>query len=163
MIKFPSFHRFPFAFLSCFLMLGIILNFFYASKELSILFPILAISTAIIFIILRKHLQRYFIIFTSISFICLGYIALENYNYIHFEEKKSDGVLILRVDEYQKKEGWSKGVAQICHLEDNKLKASKKRVVFYAETKQAINKYDVLQVATTLFPIENKNIYPINL
>ena len=157
MIKFPSFHRFPFAFLSCFLMLGIILNFFYTSEELSIYLPILAISTVLIFFVLRNQLQRYFIIFVSISFICLGYIALENYNYTHFEEEKSVGVLILRVDEYQKKEGWSKGVAQVCRLEDNKLKASKKRVVFFAETKQAINKYDVLQVATSLFPIENKN------
>ena len=157
MIKFPSFHRFPFAFLSSFLMLGIILNFFYASKELSILLPTLAISTAFIFFVFRNQLQRYFILFAAVSFISIGYAVLENYNYTHFEEEKSDGVLILRVDEFQKKEGWSKGVAQVCSIADNKLKASKKRVVFYAETKQEINKYDVLQVATSLFPIENKN------
>ena len=157
MIKFPSFHRFPYAFLSCFLMLGIILNFFYASKELSFSLPLLAIFTAFIFFIFRKYLQRYFILFVAISFISIGYKVLENFNATHFEDEKSHGVLVLRVDEFQKKEGWSKGVAQVCHLENTILKASNKRIVFYAETKQEINKYDVIQVATTLFPIENKN------
>lgn len=157
MIKFPSFHRFPFAFLSSFLMLGIIFNFFYESEELTYLFPILAISSAVVFFIFKNHLKRYFILFTAVSFISIGYTVLANYNSTHFEDEKSNGVLVLRVDEFQKKEGWSKGVAQVCLLNDNKLKASKKRIVFYAETKQEINKYDVIQVATTLFPIENKN------
>lgn len=157
MIKFPSFHRFPFAFLSSFLMLGIIFNFFYESEELTYLFPILAISSAVVFFIFKNHLKRYFILFTVVSFISIGYTVLANYNSTHFEDEKSNGVLVLRVDEFQKKEGWSKGVAQVCLLKDNKLKASKKRIVFYAETKQEINKYDVIQVATTLFPIENKN------
>jgi competence protein ComEC len=84
-------------------------------------------------------------------------MVLANYNSTHFEDEKSTGVLVLRVDEFQKKEDWSKGVAHVCLLNDNRLKASKKRVVFYVETKQEINKYDVIQVATTLFPIENKN------
>lgn len=157
MIKFTSFHRFPFAFLSSFLMLGIIFNFFYESEELTYLFPILAISSAVVFFIFKNHLKRYFILFTAVSFISIGYTVLANYNSTHFEDEKSNGVLVLRVDEFQKKEGWSKGVAQVCLLNDNKLKASKKRIVFYAETKQEINKYDVIQVATTLFPIENKN------
>lgn len=157
MIKFPSFHRFPFAFLSSFLMLGIIFNFFYESEELTYLFPILAISSAVVFFIFKNHLKRYFILFTAVSFISIGYTVLANFNSTHFEDEKSNGVLVLRVDEFQKKEGWSKGVAQVCLLNDNKLKASKKRIVFYAETKQEINKYDVIQVATTLFPIENKN------
>lgn len=157
MIKFPSFHRFPFAFLSSFLMLGIIFNFFYESEELTYLFPILAISSAVVFFIFKNHLKRYFILFTAVSFISIGYTVLANYNSTHFEDEKSNGVLVLRVDEFQKKEGWSKGVAQVCLLNEYKLKASKKRIVFYAETKQEINKYDVIQVATTLFPIENKN------
>lgn len=157
MIKFPSFHRFPFAFLSSFLMLGVIFNFFYESEQLTYLFPILAISSAVVFFIFKNHLKRYFILFTAVSFISIGYTVLANYNSTHFEDEKSNGVLVLRVDEFQKKEGWSKGVAQVCLLNDNKLKASKKRIVFYAETKQEINKYDVIQVATTLFPIENKN------
>ncbi len=156
MNKFPAFYRFPFAYLSSFLIIGIIFNFFYASKVLTFLFPILAITT-VLFLIFRKHLQRYFILFTAVSFISIGYMVLANYNSTHFEDEKSTGVLVLRVDEFQKKEDWSKGVAHVCLLNDNRLKASKKRVVFYVETKQEINKYDVIQVATTLFPIENKN------
>jgi competence protein ComEC len=157
MNKFPAFYRFPFAYLSSFLIIGIIFNFFYASKVLTFLFPILAITTTVLFLIFRKHLQRYFILFTAVSFISIGYMVLVNYNSTHFEDEKSTGVLVLRVDEFQKKEDWSKGVAHVCLLNDNRLKASKKRVVFYVETKQEINKYDVIQVATTLFPIENKN------
>ena len=156
-MSFPSFHRFPFAFLSSFLMLGIIFNFFYASAELNTIFPIIGILSAIIFIIFRKNLQRYFILFVALSFISIGYIVLENFNSTHFETKKSEGTLILRVDEFQKREGWSKGVAQVCTLKENKLIATKKRVLFYAESEQKISKYDVIQVATTLFPIVNKN------
>ena len=108
MNKFPAFYRFPFAYLSSFLIIGIIFNFFYASKVLTFLFPILAITTTVLFLIFRKHLQRYFILFTAVSFISIGYTVLANYNSTHFEDEKSTGVLVLRVDEFQKKEDWSK-------------------------------------------------------
>jgi competence protein ComEC len=157
MIKFPAFYRYPFAYLSSFLMMGIIFNFFYASKELSLLLPSLAVFTGLIFFVLKKFLHRYFLIFIAVAFMAIGYSALETYNSTHFEEAKSQGVLVLRVDEFQKKETWSKGVAQVCRLENNLLKATNKRIVFYAQTNQEINKYDVIQVATSLFPIENKN------
>lgn len=157
MNKFPAFYSYPFAYLSSFLMLGIILNFFYASEDLNSLLPIFAISVGIVFFAFRKFLQRYFIVFVASTFITIGYSALETYNSTHFDENKSDRVLILRVDEFQKKETWSKGVAQVCNLEGNLLKPTKKRIVFYAQTNQEINKYDVIQVATSLFPIENKN------
>jgi positive regulator of sigma E activity len=94
MIKFPAFYRYPFAYLSSFLMMGIIFNFFYASKELNFLLPSLAIFTGLIFFVLRKFLQRYFIVFVAVAFMAIGYSALETYNSTHFEEAKSQGVLM---------------------------------------------------------------------
>jgi competence protein ComEC len=157
MKSFPSFHHYPFAFLSSFLMIGIAINFFYASNELNFFFPLFGITAACCFFIFRNFLKRYFILFAATSFISIGYKVLENYNFTHFDTQKSEGTLIFRVDEFQKKEAWSKGVAQVCVLKANKLVTTKKRILFYASSDQKISKYDVIQVATTLFPIVNKN------
>jgi len=153
----PSFYKFPFAYLTCFLCVGIVLEFKIENIILTQLLLSFSILTGVLIYFFKEKLRHFFILFIALVFSSIGAISLKQYNKLNFETKKVSNTFILRVDEFQQKETWSKGIAQVCELESNKLIPTKRKILFYSNSDKPIHKNDILKVNSNLIPIENKN------
>lgn len=156
----PVFYKYPFVYIFCFFAAGIFSYYFNPSFQFIEITGALAILSLLVYLNFKKQLQYLYFFFIGLSFTCLGALTMNRFYDENFEklEKSENSTYILRIDEFQQKPQWSKGIAHVYKEQKNgDLIQTKKRILFFAQSKNKIQVNDVLLVSTSLFPILNKN------
>ena len=156
----PVFYKYPFVYIFCFFAAGIFSYYFHPIWQIIEISAALSILSLLIYLNFKKQLQYLYFLFIGLTFFCIGALTLNRFYDQNFEplEKSKSSNVILRIDEFQQKEQWSKGVAQVCKTAENgSLTPTRKKILFFAQTQNNIHVNDVLFVSTSLSPILNKN------